>query len=172
MFELKFETLNAGIQTSEEVRRILKHIGQKVDSGRTSGKVQDVNGNTIGEWAWRLPPEVRADKLERATAEKLALELCHDSTFYGSSSFPLIKHNALLMFNGKYSREEATHAFFRQIVLNQRQGEIRLRIGRTSDEVKLICARIMVERYENDMEFFSDEIRDKSDGGRTGKGEA
>ena len=49
--KLQFKTDNAAFEYLEgEVARILCSIARKIESGSTSGKVIDTNGNAVGEW--------------------------------------------------------------------------------------------------------------------------
>jgi len=53
MFRLEFKTDNAAFHEGygrEETARILNEIAQKVIEGINSGKIKDINGNTIGWW--------------------------------------------------------------------------------------------------------------------------
>ena len=53
MFRLEFDTDNAAFRDGLAVGaivRILQTTKEKVVLGQTSGKVVDVNGNTIGDW--------------------------------------------------------------------------------------------------------------------------
>lgn len=53
MVSLTFETDNAAfIDDGSEIPRILRAIADKVESGQWRGIVQDVNGNTIGEYSF------------------------------------------------------------------------------------------------------------------------
>ena len=36
---------------SEEVKRILDNIAEKVDLGYEDGSIMDINGNKIGQWS-------------------------------------------------------------------------------------------------------------------------
>lgn len=53
MFKLSFSIDNAAFHEGygrEETARILKETAQKVEEGYNSGKIRDINGNTIGSW--------------------------------------------------------------------------------------------------------------------------
>ena len=55
MFQLKIYTSDAAFadgDTGEEVARILRELADKVEAGRTSGRVFDLNGNACGNWAF------------------------------------------------------------------------------------------------------------------------
>jgi len=48
---VEFKTNNSAFECFEdEIARILCSIARKIESGSTSGKVIDANGNSIGEW--------------------------------------------------------------------------------------------------------------------------
>lgn len=54
MFTMKFHTDNDAFATDDMVEsaRILREIADKLEwDGKDSGKVMDVNGNSIGEWS-------------------------------------------------------------------------------------------------------------------------
>ena len=55
MFELSFSTSNAIFEAGPEyeIVRILDDISNKVRDGYTSGNIVDLNGNSIGKWAWK-----------------------------------------------------------------------------------------------------------------------
>ncbi|MDL2206545.1 hypothetical protein LJC33_06535 [Eubacteriales bacterium OttesenSCG-928-N13] len=38
--------------TAHEVRSILKDIIRKLSDGYTSGKIMDINGNSVGQWRY------------------------------------------------------------------------------------------------------------------------
>ena len=52
MFKLSFNTSNAAFidYGTEEVKRILLEVAEKVQNGITEGKIIDINGNRIGKW--------------------------------------------------------------------------------------------------------------------------
>jgi len=58
MFRLEFDTDNdaftypSDAPAVPEIVRILDNVAWFVDSGRESGKIKDINGNTIGSWEW------------------------------------------------------------------------------------------------------------------------
>lgn len=54
MFELNFRTDNEAfdIEGPREVARALSAVAALVDAGAISGRVRDINGNTIGEWSY------------------------------------------------------------------------------------------------------------------------
>ena len=54
MFQLSFKTDNAAFDDpSTEIARILRKVTELVeDRVTTGGGIQDVNGNTIGSWAY------------------------------------------------------------------------------------------------------------------------
>jgi hypothetical protein len=57
MFQLQISTANAAFHdgdTGEEVARILRDLAARVEAGRTSGTVFDVNGNRCGKWGYDL----------------------------------------------------------------------------------------------------------------------
>jgi hypothetical protein len=64
-FTLKFKTDNAAFGDgagAAEVARILRDVADKVANGRDYGSVQDINGNTVGDWDLELPePEEDED---------------------------------------------------------------------------------------------------------------
>jgi hypothetical protein len=49
-FTLNIELGNEAMQTGEDVARALRAVAKKLDGGADSGRVQDENGNTVGEW--------------------------------------------------------------------------------------------------------------------------
>ena len=61
MFKLEFRTGNAAFSHGDgpyEVKRILLDVAKQVESGRTSGKIMDVNGNCIGEFVADIDVEL------------------------------------------------------------------------------------------------------------------
>ena len=49
--KIDFDTDNAAFEYKEmEIARILCKIARQIESGATSGKVLDINGNTIGSF--------------------------------------------------------------------------------------------------------------------------
>jgi hypothetical protein len=53
MFTLKIETDNAAFEDgSFEVARILREVAKRLDRGETDGRVQDVNGHTVGDFGF------------------------------------------------------------------------------------------------------------------------
>ena len=57
MFQLKIHTHGAAFHdgdTGKEVARILRELADRVENGRTSGRVFDVNGNACGGWTFDL----------------------------------------------------------------------------------------------------------------------
>ena len=56
MFTVTIETDNAAFDNpGDELARILRKLAERVgdvDGRHDSGKVMDVNGNSIGEWRW------------------------------------------------------------------------------------------------------------------------
>lgn len=64
-FILKFKTENAAFWDGngvEEVARILRETAEYVAHyGVHSGSIQDINGNTIGEWDLELPEDETED---------------------------------------------------------------------------------------------------------------
>lgn len=63
MFTLQFDTGNAAFDDGNapaECARILEIIGGNVSRGYRDGRIFDVNGNRIGEWALDLPGHLAA----------------------------------------------------------------------------------------------------------------
>lgn len=58
-FKLEIETDNAAFEEdpAPELRRLLFVVAEHVHAGRKDGKVQDVNGNTVGAWSIEEPVE-------------------------------------------------------------------------------------------------------------------
>lgn len=62
-FSIHFEVENAAFYDEDkhapatEVAQILEEVARKVENGYTGGKVQDMNGNTIGEWFFEVEDE-------------------------------------------------------------------------------------------------------------------
>lgn len=54
MFQLKIHNSGAAFDDAPEyeVARILRELADKVEAGRTSGRVFDLNGNACGNWAF------------------------------------------------------------------------------------------------------------------------
>jgi hypothetical protein len=53
MLKLTLHTHNAAFDDeSTEVARILRELADKIEAGRTSGRLFDVNGNACGNWAF------------------------------------------------------------------------------------------------------------------------
>ncbi len=52
MFKLTFKTDNAAFEEDKsiEVARILRDVATKIETGKTSGKIFDINGNSIGRF--------------------------------------------------------------------------------------------------------------------------
>ena len=52
MFKLSLNTSNVAFidYGTEEVKRILLEVAEKVQNGITEGKIIDINGNRIGKW--------------------------------------------------------------------------------------------------------------------------
>jgi hypothetical protein len=64
MFTLKLKTTNAAFSDGngrEEVARILCRVADRVVRGEEYGSIQDINGNTVGEFDLELP-EVNDDE--------------------------------------------------------------------------------------------------------------
>lgn len=54
MFKLSFKTGNVAFEDGnkeQEIARILEEIANKILNGYDSGKVMDINGNSIGSWS-------------------------------------------------------------------------------------------------------------------------
>lgn len=53
MMKIEFKTGNAAFEEDfeGEIGRILSNISNLVNSGRSSGKVMDYNGNCVGTWS-------------------------------------------------------------------------------------------------------------------------
>jgi len=53
MLNLSFDTGNAAFAESGpyEAARILRDIAARIENGKRSGKVFDLNGNSIGQWS-------------------------------------------------------------------------------------------------------------------------
>jgi len=49
MFRLYFDIMNDAVNEFE-ISRILKKIAQEIENGKTSGKIIDINGNSIGKY--------------------------------------------------------------------------------------------------------------------------
>lgn len=53
MFRIEFDTDSEAFDDgldAEESARILRDVARKLSDGHTSGKVRDVNGNSVGTW--------------------------------------------------------------------------------------------------------------------------
>lgn len=52
MFTLTIETDNAAFEHSmiDEIERITRRVMLRIAAGETSGKIMDINGNTVGRW--------------------------------------------------------------------------------------------------------------------------
>lgn len=52
-FKMEFSTANAAFEENleHEVFRIVDDVAQEVIDGSRSGKIRDINGNTVGEWS-------------------------------------------------------------------------------------------------------------------------
>lgn len=50
MFRLEIDTDNAAFEYPSELGRLLREVADKLDAGKVSGKVRDINGNTCGKW--------------------------------------------------------------------------------------------------------------------------
>lgn len=48
-FTLTIDSDNAACQTREQLSDMLRHVSQKVHLGE-SGRIRDLNGNTVGGW--------------------------------------------------------------------------------------------------------------------------
>lgn len=50
--KVEFKTDNAAFEDYKEgeIARILCEVARKIESGNTSGKVMDANGNSVGEY--------------------------------------------------------------------------------------------------------------------------
>lgn len=54
-FQLSIKTDNAAFAAGNrnaETARILAEIAKKINEGNSSGKARDLNGNTVGAWAF------------------------------------------------------------------------------------------------------------------------
>lgn len=52
--KIKFNTSNAAFEEYGmvyQIETIFERIIQRIKSGETEGKIQDINGNNIGEWS-------------------------------------------------------------------------------------------------------------------------
>lgn len=57
-FQIRFKLTGAAFEDEnriEETARILRGIAERIDAGRDSGTVHDINGNRIGEWSMDDP---------------------------------------------------------------------------------------------------------------------
>ena len=52
MFKLEFETGNAAFDETEEISRILRDVARRIETGATSGKIRDTNGNAVGSFSF------------------------------------------------------------------------------------------------------------------------
>lgn len=52
MFSIKIETTNAAFDDNPEhqLGLLLDKVKTEIEFGFTSGKLRDINGNTVGEW--------------------------------------------------------------------------------------------------------------------------
>ncbi len=50
MFKLEIDTDNAAFEDPSEVPRMLREAALKIEQGKTSGKLRDLNGNICGYW--------------------------------------------------------------------------------------------------------------------------
>lgn len=150
MFKIEFETINAGIQTAEEISRILKHIGQKVTNNETEGKIRDVNGNSIGSWSW-IFPAIDENPEDREKAESLALILENESSFYFGSVKAIIQDHSNRILEGYFFPEQAKQDWFREIIKALRSPSIRKHIGKTNTEIICMTADILAGKYEDEI---------------------
>ena len=52
--KIKFNTSNAAFEEygmTYQIETIFERIIQRIKGGETEGKIQDINGNNIGEWS-------------------------------------------------------------------------------------------------------------------------
>lgn len=50
MFNLKITLGNDAMQTADDVAAALRTVIEKLEAGRTSGRIMDLNGNSVGDW--------------------------------------------------------------------------------------------------------------------------
>lgn len=55
MLTLKIKFGNDAMQTADDAASALHKVATRITMGDTEGKVQDVNGNTVGDWSMELP---------------------------------------------------------------------------------------------------------------------
>jgi len=51
MFTLKIEMGNAAMQDGDDISRALIEVAEKVAACNSFGRIKDINGSTVGEWA-------------------------------------------------------------------------------------------------------------------------
>ena len=54
MMKIQFSTSNAAFEeygTEYQLECIFERILQRIKNGESSGKIQDINGNNIGQWS-------------------------------------------------------------------------------------------------------------------------
>lgn len=155
MFKIEFDTLNAGIQTAEEISRILKHVGQYLSNGETEGRIRDNNGNTIGSWEWTAP-ELPGDVNK---AEALALILENDSSFYFSQAKKLIMEHSERILEENFCSKRAKQEWFSEIIKALRGNpKIKIFTGTLDTATKYLCADILMNKYSEEI---SDLVEEK-----------
>jgi hypothetical protein len=67
-FQLQIEFGGAAMSGPEDVADALEQVRGKIQQGHTEGSVMDVNGNTVGEWAFKTKDEDDNASEEKRTA--------------------------------------------------------------------------------------------------------
>lgn len=156
MFKIEFETINAGVQSPEQVSRILKHIGSKVLNHETEGKIRDNNGNTIGKWSWSQEIEDLTES-EKFKSFLLAIHLANDYSFY-SSLQKWFRACAMSMINEEYDDNEEKAYLLQEIVKACISPLIKKYVGPTSAHQKAYCAEILFEKYKEEIQSICDDM--------------
>ena len=156
MFKIEFETLNAGVQSPEQVSRIIKHVSQKVANHETEGKIRDNNGNTIGQWSWMQKVKDLTES-ENFRSSLLAIHLSNDYNFY-SSLQKWFRACAMAMLNGEYDDNEERAYLLQEIVKACMSPLIKKHVGPTSAREKAYCAEILFDKYKEEIQSICDDM--------------
>lgn len=68
-FKNQYTGENDDYECGTELKRVMSKVAKDVMHGETSGKVRDVNGNTVGSWSMNQEDVYKILKLNESTGE-------------------------------------------------------------------------------------------------------
>ena len=66
---IQFETSNAAFEDPGEIPRILHEIAENIGNGRLAGRILDINGNPIGNYAFQRQPRAEIQEYRAKVTE-------------------------------------------------------------------------------------------------------